>query len=267
MIPRAMAISRWSQLSSYGVTLLLREAPSAMMIYICPLMICNLDRVSKANAEPIQSQPPRKLGTHLTHNTFLFPTNRLSLEDITFSAVLKGPIEYLWDPKARHSSKYSSVVRLFETIVNHPAIKNVFGEVEYAEPKAKNPLDDLPKSNFNLEDRKRAYSNMDSTRGDAGSLKWFYENGLTSSTTTSSNQIGGFFNRLEASRKYLFGSVGVCGETNNSVISGALILRGLDYKKSDLKNFEEEAFFEGELAWDLEVNGKKWASGKNVYFK
>ena len=43
-----------------------------------------------------------------------------------------------------------------------------------AEPKVKNPLDDLPKSNFNLEDWKRAYSNMD-TRGSGGSLEWFYE--------------------------------------------------------------------------------------------
>ena len=42
------------------------------------------------------------------------------------------------------------------------------------EPKKKNPLDDLPKSNFNLEDWKRAYSNLD-TRGSGGSLEWFYE--------------------------------------------------------------------------------------------
>jgi elongation factor 1-gamma len=42
------------------------------------------------------------------------------------------------------------------------------------EPKAKNPLDSLPKSNFNLEDWKRAYSNKD-TRGAGGSLEWFYE--------------------------------------------------------------------------------------------
>ena len=42
------------------------------------------------------------------------------------------------------------------------------------EPKKKNPLDDLPKSSFNLEDWKRAYSNLD-TRGDGGSLGWFYE--------------------------------------------------------------------------------------------
>jgi elongation factor 1-gamma len=96
----------------------------------------------------------------------------------------------------------------------------------------------------------------------------------------SSNQVGGFFNRLEASRKYLFGSVGVLGENKASVISGALILRGQDvkavvdcapdyesyeYKKLDVfENQEDKAFFEGALAWDLEVDGKKWADGKNV---
>ena len=42
------------------------------------------------------------------------------------------------------------------------------------EPKAKNPLDSLPKSSFNLEDWKRAYSNLD-TRGPGGSLEWFYK--------------------------------------------------------------------------------------------
>jgi elongation factor 1-gamma len=162
-----------------------------------------------------------------------------------------------------------------------------------AEPKVKNPLDDLPKSSFNLEDWKRAYSNLD-TRGAGGSLEWFYKNfdaeGFSiwrvdfkyndelTQTFMSANQIGGFFNRLEASRKYLFGSVGVLGETNNSVISGALILRGQDvipvvdvapdyesyaYKKLDLSNAEDKAFFEAALAWDLELDGKKWVDGKN----
>ena len=42
------------------------------------------------------------------------------------------------------------------------------------EPKAKNPLDDLPKSSFNLEDWKRAYSNKD-TRGADGAIEWFYQ--------------------------------------------------------------------------------------------
>lgn len=95
----------------------------------------------------------------------------------------------------------------------------------------------------------------------------------------SSNQIGGFFNRLEASRKYLFGSVGVLGETNNSIITGALIVRGQEiqpvvdcapdwesysYEKLDLSNEEQKKFFEGALAWDLEIDGKKWVDGKNV---
>ena len=95
----------------------------------------------------------------------------------------------------------------------------------------------------------------------------------------SSNQIGGFFARLEASRKYLFGSVGVLGESNNSVISGIFILRGqevepvisaapdwesYEYKKLDLANEADKAFFEGACAWDLEIDGKKWVDGKNV---
>ena len=105
-----------------------------------------------------------------------------------------------------------------------------------------------------------------------------YNDELTQ-TFMSSNQIGGFFNRLEASRKYLFGSVGVLGQTNDSVISGVLILRGQDvapvvnvapdwesykYEKLDLKDEQQKAFFEGALAWDLELGGKKWVDGKNV---
>lgn len=85
--------------------------------------------------------------------------------------------------------------------------------------------------------------------------------------------------RLEASRKYLFGSVGVLGEANASLIEGVLIARGQDiipvvnvapdyesynYEKIDLNNPEQKAYFEGALAWDLDVNGKKWADGKNV---
>ena len=95
----------------------------------------------------------------------------------------------------------------------------------------------------------------------------------------SSNQIGGFFNRLEASRKYLFGSLGVLGQANNSVITGVFITRGDDiklsvdcapdwesyeYKKLDLANDSDKKFFEDALAWDLELDGKKWADGKNV---
>jgi len=161
------------------------------------------------------------------------------------------------------------------------------------EPKAKNPLDLLPKSTLNLEDWKRAYSNLD-TRGPGGSLEWFYEKydpeGFSlwrvsykypedlTQVFMSSNLIGGFFNRLEASRKYLFGSLGVLGTSNSSLIEGVLIARGTDikpvvevapdfesynYEKIDLANAAQKAYFEAALAWDLEVAGKKWADGKN----
>jgi len=161
-----------------------------------------------------------------------------------------------------------------------------------AAPKVKNPLDDLPKSTFNLEEWKRVYSNND-TRGAGGSLEWFYKNidkeGFSvwrfdfkyneelTLTFMSANQISGFYNRLEASRKYLFASAGVLGESNNSVITGALILRGQDfqavmevapdwesyaYTKLDLENEADKTFFDAALAWDLEVDGKKWVDGK-----
>jgi len=158
----------------------------------------------------------------------------------------------------------------------------------------KNPLDDLPKSTFNLEDWKRAYSNKE-TRGAGGAIEWFYENFDWSGFSVwrcdfkynneltqvfmSSNQIGGFFNRLEGSRKYLFGSMGVLGAANDSVISGVLVARGPDikpvvevapdwesysFKSLDVKgNEDDKKFFEAALAWDLEIEGKPWADGKN----
>jgi len=86
--------------------------------------------------------------------------------------------------------------------------------------------------------------------------------------------------RLEGSRKYLFGSVGVLGAANNSLISGVFVLRGQDhkavvdvapdwesyeYKKLDIHgNEEDKKHFEAALAWDLSVDGKAWADGKNV---
>ncbi|KAG8719993.1 hypothetical protein FRC08_001429 [Ceratobasidium sp. 394] len=272
------------------------------------------------------------LNSHLVENMFLIPTERISLADISFAAVVQRALETVLGVEER--AKLPGVVRLYETVVNQPAVKPIFGETKYAEialqyvapkedkvlaspttpkasrekkpaekddegesvvrtePKVKYPLDDLPKSNFSLEDWKRAYSNMD-TRGDGGSLKWLYEkfdaagfsiwrvdfkhNEELTQVFMSSNQIGGFFNRLEASRKYLFGSVGVLGETNNSRIAGVLILRGLDYKpvvdvapdwesyeykQINLSNEVDKAFFEAALAWDLELEGKKWVDGK-----
>jgi elongation factor 1-gamma len=36
-----------------------------------------------------------------------------------------------------------------------------------------------------------------------------------------------------------------------------------EFKRLDLSNAEDKAFFEGAMAWELTVDGKQWADGKN----
>jgi elongation factor 1-gamma len=107
-----------------------------------------------------------------------------------------------------------------------------------------------------------------------------YNDELTMTFMTS-NLIGGFFNRLEASRKYLFGCCSVYGVTNDSVIKGAFLVRGqeaipafdvapdyesYEFTKLDPTKEEDKEFVNDQWSWDksIEANGKKmeWADGK-----
>ncbi|KAJ7134365.1 hypothetical protein C8R44DRAFT_956162 [Mycena epipterygia] len=217
------------------------------------------------------------LEKHISSRTF-FVGEGITLADIYIAALMQRAYSYNIDTPTR--AKIPNFMRHVKTVINQPAFAKVFeptgfrddpGDKEAKpapaaaapkaekkpkpkveeeddddnlipeEPKAKNPLDDLPKSTLNLEDWKRAYSNKE-TRRPSGAIEWFYDNydkeGYSlwrvgfkypeelTQTFMSNNQIGGFFNRLEASRKYLFGSVGVLRTPNASLISGALILRG-----------------------------------------
>ncbi|RYP23506.1 hypothetical protein DL765_001020 [Monosporascus sp. GIB2] len=163
-------------------------------------------------------------------------------------------------------------------------------------PKPKHPLDQLPRSAFPLDDWKRFYSNND----EDASMKWFWENVPFSDysiwkveykyndeltlTFMSNNLIGGFNNRLEASRKYLFGSASVYGENNDSVIQGAFVIRGDDYKpvfdvapdyesyeftKLDPTNPDDRAFVESMWKWDKPVvkDGKEYKHASGKVFK
>ena len=95
------------------------------------------------------------------------------------------------------------------------------------------------------------------------------------------NDIGGFFARLEASRKFIFGAASVYGENNDNVIQGAFVIRGQDalpafdvapdyesyeFTKLDPSKEEDREFVNDQWAWDkpLTVNGKtmEWADGK-----
>ncbi|GAB7353188.1 hypothetical protein MBLNU459_g3713t1 [Dothideomycetes sp. NU459] len=162
-------------------------------------------------------------------------------------------------------------------------------------PKAKHPLEALPRPTFVLDDMKRKYSNEE-TREVA--LPWFWENckfdeysiyrvdykynDELTMTFMTSNLIGGFFTRLEASRKYLFGAASVFGVTNDSIVRGAFVVRGQDalpafdvapdvesyeFTKLDPTKAEDREFVDDMWAWDKPItgpNGKtyEWADGK-----
>lgn len=160
-------------------------------------------------------------------------------------------------------------------------------EAEPAEPKKlKHPLEALGKPTFVLDDWKRKYSNED-TRPVA--LPWFWEhynpeewsiwkvdykyNDELTLTFMSNNLVGGFFNRLSASTKYIFGCLVVYGENNNNGITGAIMIRGQDsvpafdvapdwesysYTKLDTSNEQDKEFINNMWAWDkpVIVNGE-----------
>jgi elongation factor 1-gamma len=288
------------------------------------------------------------LEEHLMTHTYLVG-ERLTLADLFSASILARGFQYFFDKTWReenpnvtrwyeticNQSSYSSVAGKLEFIAE--AIKNVAPKKEGQEkkkepkaapkpkaaepkdeeeedapaaPKAKHPLEALPKATFVLDDWKRKYSNEE-TREVA--LPWFWENAnfeeyslykidykyndeltqvfMSSNLTgmypapvlkfrklTSS---GGFFARLEGSRKYIFGACSVYGQANDSVIQGAFVIRGQDalpafdvapdyesyeFTKLDPTKAEDKEFVNDAWAWDkpITVKGKtyEWADGK-----
>ena len=164
-----------------------------------------------------------------------------------------------------------------------------------AEPKKpKHPLELLGKSSFVLDEWKRKYSNEDTRKG---ALPWFWDNynpeewsiwkveykynDELTMTFMSNNLVGGFFNRLTASTKYMFGCLVVYGENNNNGITGAIMIRGDDYvpafnvapdwesysyAKLDPTKEDDKEFINNMWAWDkpVVVNGenREIADGK-----
>ncbi|KAK4104816.1 eEF1-gamma domain-containing protein [Parathielavia hyrcaniae] len=178
-----------------------------------------------------------------------------------------------------------------------PAAKPADDEEEPVDaPKPKHPLEALPKASLPLDEWKRQYSNKDTP----DALKWFWENvnfeeyslwkvgykynDELTMTFMSNNLIGGFNNRLEGSRKYLFGCASVYGQNNDSVIEGAFVIRGQEYlpvfdvapdfesyefTKLDPTKPEDREFVEAQWSWDrpTTVNGKEYKHATGKVFK
>merc|ERR1712000_614876 len=200
-----------------------------------------------------------------------------------------GGFQYFFDKQWRQENP--TTTRWYETVINQPIYSAVADKLEFLEkpkltnvppkvekkeapkpaaapaaaseepaapaPKPKHPCDLLPKSSFPLDEWKRYFSN---------------------------NKIGGFNARLEASRKYLFGSASVYGENNNSVIQGAFVIRGQEYlpvfdvapdyesytfTKLDHTKPEDREFLEAMWKWDkpVVVDGKEYPHADGKVFK
>lgn len=168
-------------------------------------------------------------------------------------------------------------------------VKKEVKEEQPAEaPKPKHPLSLLPASKVALDEWKRVYSNED-TREKA--IPWFWKNMYDPAewslwkvdykyndeltmTFMSNNLVGGFFNRLSASLKYMFGCLVVYGENNNNGITGFFLVRGQEiepavdvapdyesyaFEKLDGSSEATRKFVDNMLAWDepVDVKGEK----------
>ncbi|KAK4226263.1 putative cytosolic translation elongation factor 1B subunit gamma [Podospora fimiseda] len=219
-----------------------------------------------------------------------------------------------WFSTVYNQPIYSAVAPEF-SLLAEPKLKNVAPKKEAAPkpkpapapaaaaeepaaeaPKPKHPLEALPKATFPLDEWKRQYSNTDTPEA----LKWFWNNvpfdeysiwkcrykynDELTMTFMSNNLIGGLNTRLEASRKYLFGSASVYGTNNDSIIEGAFVIRGDDYlpvfdvapdyesyefTKLDPNNEADRAFVEAQWSWDKPAveNGKEYPHACGKVFK
>ncbi|KAI1839531.1 hypothetical protein JX265_013619 [Neoarthrinium moseri] len=271
---------------------------------------------------------------HLLNNTFLVG-ERITLADLFAVGIIsrgfqfffgkewraKNPNVSRWYETVYNQKVYSDVAHPFE-LLDKPALENVAPKKDQpkkekkeqpkaapkpkndeededdrpAEPKAKHPIELLPRATYPIDEWKRFYSNND----EAESMKYFWEkvpkdeytiwsvkykyNDELTKLFMSSNLIGGFFTRLEASRKFIFGCASVYGQDNDSVIEGAFLIRGdnavhafdvapdwesYDFAKLDPESAEDRAFVESMWKWDapVTVNGKEYPHAQGKVFK
>lgn len=269
---------------------------------------------------------------HLLNNTFLVG-ERITLADLFAVGIISRGFQFFFDKEWR--AKNPNVSRWYETVYNQkiysdvahpfelldkPALENKAPKKEAApkaekpkaapkpklaaeedddtpaEPKAKHPIELLPRATYPIDEWKRYYSNNDEAESmkyfwekvpkdeyTLWSLKYKYDDELTR-VFMSSNLIGGLFTRLEGSRKYIFGCASVYGEDNASVIRGAMLIRGdnhehafdvapdwesYEFKKLDPNNAEDRAYVESMWKWDqpVTVDGKEYPHAQGKVFK
>ena len=129
-------------------------------------------------------------------------------------------------------------------------------EILAAEPKQNDPFATMPKSNLNMDEFKRVYSNQDTATvalpyfwehfDNENCSIWFCEYKFPQELTQvfmTCNLISGFFQRLDKLRKNAFGSMCVFGENNNNTIAGVWVWRGHELAFKVMISFKVFVFF------------------------
>jgi elongation factor 1-gamma len=263
----------------------------------------------------------------LLSKTFLVG-ERITLADIVVACTLLPAYQYVLEPSAR--ANIGNVNRWFTTLVNQPQFKAVLGDVtlcekagvvpdapkgkpakkeskpakkpepedEGEEPDAfaqekptKDPFEQFPKGNFNMDDFKRFYSNNPEDKAidyfwekfDKENYSiWFceykYPEDLKMVFMTC-NLMSGMMQRLDKMRKNAFGNLLLFGEDNKNTITGLWFWRGpelafelsddwkvdyesYDWRKLDPNAAETKALVKQYLTWEGEHKGLKFNQGK-----
>ncbi|KZS88265.1 glutathione S-transferase C-terminal-like protein [Sistotremastrum niveocremeum HHB9708] len=85
----------------------------------------------KAIDQEFRTRQLRSLATlesHLESHTFLVG-ERITIADITVVSILQRAFSVIFDKPTREA--HPNIVRFYETVVNQPAVKDIFGETEY----------------------------------------------------------------------------------------------------------------------------------------
>ncbi|KAJ1787119.1 hypothetical protein LPJ59_005792, partial [Coemansia sp. RSA 2399] len=157
-------------------------------------------------------------------------------------------------------------------------------------PKPKSKLDLLPKSSMDLNEWKRVYSNeetrevampwlwknFDAEGYSLWKVEYNYNEELTRLFMTN-NLIGGFFSRMEAARKYAFGSLLTLGKDNDNMIWGYFMVRGKEipeevsetpdfasytWTAADIADEKVRAEIEDAFAWEGSSLPREYYDGK-----
>ena len=227
-------------------------------------------------AKEATKKPLSILNNYLAEHTFLVG-ERITLADIVMVCQLLYPMKFLFSPEYR--APYPSLMRWFLTCVNQKEFAAVMGRVDLAEKemalpkkekkeqpkkeekkeepkkeepkkeeapakKAKNPLDLLPPTEFDLDNWKRIYSNTHSDFYSVMDKFWpmfdkegwslwicdYLYNEENKKGFMTSNLVGGFVQRSDSLRKYAFGNMNILKDENEPFyrIRGAWLIRGLE---------------------------------------